>query len=301
MISSHEASGTGTAAGQGAPPQKTPGSAAAAAAAARAANHGGAEPPPPAEPPATASPSPAPGSLKTPWEAGGARGERTTDDANKPPLDGGSSPRAPATAGQQEDDGCKGGDPSAPGARKRGSELPGDGGENRKRGADGGVPRKRGSAARGVVAVEEGDSGVEGGGGAGKEAGTGAAPPPEKVLRFSTPVRGSRCIDELWEGYVLKSVIRSSGFPGHYYLDRYLEKGEPRASWFVAKSFPVKSRNRRWYLHTLYVHIHTYVGFDFPGKNYCWPKGRAARQKSTMDPPLRRHHLLPTRAPAFPP
>lgn len=173
MIRSNETSVTGTTTDQATAPE---GPTSGSAATARPDDHRGH-----VKPPATASPSPAPDSLKTP--TGGAA-------ANKPSKRD-SSPKAPSTAAAAEEGKGKHdyNNPNSSGVKKRGSDPRGERGEkNKKRGGDRGVPRKRGSGARGVVAVEEADGGAEGGDRAGKEAGSGV--PPEKVPRFSMQVRG---------------------------------------------------------------------------------------------------------------
>lgn len=130
------------------------------------------------KPPATATPSPAPGLLEAPT-GGGVRVE--VADANKSPEKA-LSPTAPTTAAQ--DGNRKYENPNSAAAKKRESE--GEGGESSKRGGGVGIPRKRGTGARGVVAVEEAGRSDKREDGAGNEAGTGA--PPEKMPRFSARV-----------------------------------------------------------------------------------------------------------------
>lgn len=131
--------------------------------------------------PGTATPSPAPGSLKPPTRGGiGIEGNDHTDKSLKP------SPKSPATTAPEQDNGRDATSDRSSGKR-RASDPQGGGGEHEKRGGDGGTARKRGSGARGVVAVDA-DEGSAGKDGARVEIFSGTH--PEKAPRLSVQVWG---------------------------------------------------------------------------------------------------------------
>ncbi|CAN0124331.1 unnamed protein product, partial [Pylaiella littoralis] len=133
--------------------------------------------------PATATPSPAPGSLKPPTRGGiGIEGNDHTDKSLKP------SPKSPATTAPEQDNGRDATSDRSSGKR-RASDPQGGGGEHEKRGGDGGTARKRGSGARGVVAVDA-DEGSAGKDGARVEIFSGTH--PEKAPRLSVQPRVSK-------------------------------------------------------------------------------------------------------------